>query len=108
MYPLKRGKKAAWAKWQRMTAEEESKALAALPTFDFGDDPKFIPHPATWLNQGRWDDEQFQKPERRPVVPRTGDLTDCPNCDGNGWIWGDDGEQHDCDPCHGVGKVMVS
>lgn len=32
-------------------------------------DPKFTPHPATWLRQGRWDDElQSAAPARRAVV----------------------------------------
>ena len=31
----------------------------------FGDDPKFIPHPATWLHQERWADEIVHK--RRPT-----------------------------------------
>jgi len=26
-----------------------------------GSDPKFVPHPATWLNAGRWDDERQEK-----------------------------------------------
>jgi hypothetical protein len=26
------------------------------------DGGQFVPHPATWLNQGRWDDEPFHAP----------------------------------------------
>lgn len=35
----------------------------ALPGWD---DPNFIPHPASWLNAGRWDDEAPAKPVRTP------------------------------------------
>jgi hypothetical protein len=31
--------------------------FAGLATFRFSDDPRFIPHAATWLNQRRWMDE---------------------------------------------------
>ena len=42
---------------------EAAKAQAA--TIDWlKEDGKFIPHPATWLNQGRWMDET-KKPEDR-------------------------------------------
>jgi len=27
-------------------------------------DGKYIPHPATWLNQGRWDDEVDPRPPK--------------------------------------------
>lgn len=37
------------------------------------DGGQFIPHPATWLNQGRWDDEpaSAMAPSLRVVGPRT-------------------------------------
>lgn len=58
-YPRKVGKKQAMKAYA--TAVKETKAetiLAAIekqkPTWK---DPQFIPHPATWLNRGSWDDE---------------------------------------------------
>lgn len=62
-YPRKAGKKAAWKAWKAAKDKPDlARILAALErakqspdwTKDHG---KFIPHPATWLNQGRWDDE---------------------------------------------------
>jgi uncharacterized protein YdaU (DUF1376 family) len=63
-YPRKTGKAAALKSWTRLhpTAERLAQMLATLArqraepqwTKDAG---QFIPHPATWLNQGRWDDE---------------------------------------------------
>jgi hypothetical protein len=77
MYPRKVGKGAAEKKWAdlKITDELKIKILKAIEnqrgcdqwTKDGG---RFIPHPSTWLNQRRWEDElgdngtkpnQFQK-----------------------------------------------
>lgn len=60
-YPRKIGKlkaKASYIKALRLTTEETiMKALVSwLPSVK-GTEEKYIPHPTTWLNQGRWDDE---------------------------------------------------
>lgn len=60
-YPSKTAKTAAWAAWQKHRPPLAA-CLTALAwqrqqpgwTKDGG---KFIPHPATWLNAGRWTDE---------------------------------------------------
>lgn len=62
-YPRKIGKKAAEKAFLRAMKETTLEViLAALakqkPKWT---DPKYIPHPATWLNQGRWDDETEPK-----------------------------------------------
>jgi len=61
-YLKKVGKKAALAAYQRALKETtHEKIMAALERQkSTWRDPKFIPHPATWLNQGRWDDEPSQ------------------------------------------------
>lgn len=62
LYPLKVGKDAAWRSWQkrRPTAELSGVILAAvahhMPWLS-RDGGQYIPNPATWLNQGRWEDE---------------------------------------------------
>ena len=64
-YPRKVGKRACQRIWERV--------YSTLPTVDIlvdilakqseeygwdqSDNRKFIPHPTTWLNQGRWEDE---------------------------------------------------
>jgi hypothetical protein len=63
-YPKKIGKKAARREWNKIrpTAEMLQKILGAVRaqktceqwTKERG---QFIPHPRTWLSQGRWDDE---------------------------------------------------
>ena len=77
-YPRKKGKAAAKAKFIAkakaygvsaiMDGLERSKAEWARK----GTEVDFIPHPATWLNQGRWEDEpdgrDAAKPARRSTV----------------------------------------
>lgn len=62
-YPKKVGKKAAYNAWRRckfnghagevIQAVEKQKSTSQWKK----DNGKFIPNPATWLNQGRWEDE---------------------------------------------------
>lgn len=63
-----------WSQYPRKTAKgsarkayatalkkvEADTLLTALCAFPFSDDPRYIPHPATWLNQERWSDEHDQ------------------------------------------------
>jgi len=61
-YPRKTGKAAAEKAWRRRTNTEQQAALAALPLHvaywtAAGTATHFIPHPATWLNGRRWEDE---------------------------------------------------
>lgn len=61
-YPRKIAKKAAERVWKRMTASEREAALQAIDKHAEywrlkETSQEFIPHPSTWLNQGRWDDE---------------------------------------------------
>src|SRR5262245_27001523 len=67
-YPRKVGKLAALREWQLLKPTPEmvrqmADALAWLR--EQWTDPQYIPHPRTWLHQGRWMDE---KPE--PVKPK--------------------------------------
>lgn len=68
-YPKKRAKGAAWKAWQKLKPSSEltSQMLTALrrqrSSSDWRDS-KFIPHPATWLNDERWSDEPSIQLER--------------------------------------------
>jgi hypothetical protein len=64
IYPLKIGKQAALRAFKKIkpTADLHSKILSAIEKAKKSDrwqreNGQFIPHPTTWLNQGRWDDE---------------------------------------------------
>lgn len=63
-FPRKVGKDAAWREWQRLKPSEALtdtmiaavQAQIASPQW-LKDGGQFIPHPRTWLHQGRWEDE---------------------------------------------------
>ena len=64
LYPRKVGKAAALKSWKKIkpTAELFERILTAVEAAKNSqqwqkDGGQYIPHPATWLNQGRWDDE---------------------------------------------------
>lgn len=64
LYPRKVGKDAAWRVWKRKKHElppvDELAAILARQCHCEQwqrDGGQYIPHPATWLNQGRWQDE---------------------------------------------------
>lgn len=61
-YPRKVGKKDALKAYRRARREVDATRLVAgaereAAKLRAGTEPKFIPHPATWLNGGRWEDE---------------------------------------------------
>ena len=59
-YPKKVGKESAKKAWAKIKVDDDMLIviLAALKSQSIGwTDPKFIPHPATWLNAKRWEDE---------------------------------------------------
>lgn len=60
VYPRKVGRKAAERAWAKAISEVPAEHIITAAAA-FRDDPnredQFTPHPATWLNQGRWDDE---------------------------------------------------
>lgn len=73
-YPRKIGKRAALLAFERAVKRapaeaiiEGAKRFAADPNLPL--DRRFIPHPATWLNQDRWEDEPLP-----PRDPKPGDL----------------------------------
>ena len=63
LYPRPTGKLAAWRKWSTALRDgvEAQEIIDALQKQvdggHFSTDAGFVPHPTTWLNQGRWDDE---------------------------------------------------
>jgi hypothetical protein len=63
-YPRKVAKEAAWKVWERLKPSDELAGVMVDAVRRQQDSPQwrrengqFIPHPRTWLNQGRWDDE---------------------------------------------------
>jgi hypothetical protein len=101
LYPRKQGRRAAEKSYQRLTSQEQQDALEALPNhIEYWKlkqtEKDFIPHPATWLNQGRWEDELDMevKKNKKPDLPwySSEELTtkkaqevQCPAYAGEGW-----------------------
>lgn len=63
-YPKKVGKKAAQTSWKRLKPDADlfERIMQAVAIAKASDQwqregGRFIPNPATWINQGRWDDE---------------------------------------------------
>ena len=60
-YPRRTAKQAARTAFDKAVKSGISAAQIIEAAARFADDPnrvpQFTPHPATWLNQGRWDDE---------------------------------------------------
>lgn len=65
MYPRKQGKGAArnsfYKALKKVPFDTIRKALANFVEKTDGQDKQFIPHPSTWLNQERWDDEYVKE-----------------------------------------------
>lgn len=56
-YPRRVGKGAAEKAWVKaVQGTEASVIIASLGSHKFSEDINYIPHPATWLNQRRWED----------------------------------------------------
>ena len=57
-YPRKIGKASAEKAWAKaLVASPADVILSGLYGYVWPNDPQYIPHPATWLNQHRWKDE---------------------------------------------------
>jgi hypothetical protein len=69
IYPRKIAKAVARKAWQRLTDEQQLMAAKAIDTHcqywsAKETELEFIPHPATWLNQERWEDELVIEPKK--------------------------------------------
>ena len=75
-YPRKVGRGQAWTAYKRAAKKTTPDALlAAAVTYSEqtrGSEPKFIAHPATWLNGERWLDEPPSEPEGLTVAQQMG------------------------------------
>lgn len=76
IFPRHVGRDPAEKAWAKLSPEERTAAIAAIreqitwPTFT-DVPPDKIPHPTTWLNQGRWKDEPDRPTNVQPIRPPT-------------------------------------
>jgi hypothetical protein len=84
LFPRKVAKLAAQKAWEKNGCDTiADKILASLrKQVQHWTDPKFIPHPATWLNAGRWDDEPMQELRPGPARPTQNTYNPPPQQDG--------------------------
>lgn len=65
-YPRKTAKHAARKEWDKLSEEEQARALAVMPLQVKawrGKDTQYIPHGRTWLHQKRYLDDEFEAPQ---------------------------------------------
>ena len=70
LYPRKIAKATARKAWGKLSAEQQLMAAKAINTHceywkTKETELEFIPHPATWLNQERWEDELVIEPKKQ-------------------------------------------
>lgn len=120
VYPRKVGKKAALREWIRITPSVDltKTMIEAVEKWKASkdwtkDDGQYIPHPRTWLHQGRWDDEPTERirkaapnPSPREEIPNE---DRCPVCDGKGFRKTDTGwdSTRNCSECRGTGRISI-
>ena len=82
-YPRKVGKQAARKSWSRLkpSAELTQRILDAVECQKGSrqwreNNGQFIPNPATWLNQGRWEDELVKEDDPFARLPNKGPIID--------------------------------
>ena len=73
LYPRKIAKKAAQAEWNKLSTDEQRKCLEVIHNHvkhwkDLNTEPQYIPHPRTWLHQGRFDDELEAVTPKQPEI----------------------------------------
>jgi hypothetical protein len=68
IYPRKESKADAVKAFKKIKPSEVEKILWHVPVFCQGKEPQFIPHPASYLNKRRWEDEQIQNV--KPLINR--------------------------------------
>jgi len=75
-YPRHKDRQGALKAWKRLRAGERQLALDTVGAFARamrGKDPEFIPYPAKWLNNRRWEDQQGKPAaDGRAYDPDTG------------------------------------
>ena len=60
-YPKKVGKPKAEQCFKNLTVKDQKALLSAIGGYQFSTDKQYIPFPATFINQRRWEDEQETK-----------------------------------------------
>lgn len=102
-YPRKTGKLAAAKAYEKARQSTDADTLTAglanaVAVWQASrTEPQFIPHAATWLNQGRWTDEQPVLVTADPTPARNRTLAQCAETDEHdAHRWGDARNDYHC------------
>lgn len=101
-YPKKVGKTAATRAYAKARKEATAQELldglsnAVAVWTSEGQDVKYVPHPASWLNAGRWMDEQPSLPTTEAARPATLRQCDGTTCPGGRHTWTDTRNHYLC------------
>ena len=60
-YPKKAAKPKALTSFKKLNKKDQLALTASLASYPFSNEKNFIPYPATFINQRRWEDEQDTK-----------------------------------------------
>jgi|TARA_Y100000310_G_C20682915_1_gene817109 hypothetical protein len=74
LYPRKINKQKADSNWKKIDELEHVAILAALRVYQFSEEEQYIPHPATWLSQKRWEDQQGTSKEAPDILSDEAEL----------------------------------
>jgi len=91
IYPRKIARKKCEQWWHKHATDVASQILDAATTAtkqwrQDNTEPRYIPHPYTWLNQERWKDHTPLPAPEKEVRPYDTQPTQCDTCDGTRYI----------------------
>jgi hypothetical protein len=74
LYPRKMARKDAEKAWKKLTPDQQAECLEAMPNYlkywKIKETAKdYIPYPASFLNQERWNDDLDIEPTKKPELP---------------------------------------
>jgi len=78
VYPKKEAKRKALTAYENIKKPIPSlqiilSSIEKQNKSDQWQDAQYIPHPASWINQRRWEDEEFKRPEELKVIKTVSD-----------------------------------
>ena len=68
VYPRRVSKGAAYKAWVSQNCEPiAAEIIKAVKKADWADEKQYIPHPSTWLNGWRWEDEAVESSDNNAL-----------------------------------------
>jgi hypothetical protein len=64
-YPRQEARARAEKEWAQLDAKTQDQIIKILPVYKFPENPEYIPLPANWLRDRRWEDKQITRSNTR-------------------------------------------